>query len=58
MVLLTPIVFVKEYLQAIAATGHATEHSYRAAVETLFHQLYPKLDITKRASPPGPLLSG
>ena len=40
---------MKDYLQAVAATaatGHATEHSYRAHVETLFHQLFPQLSIT------------
>ena len=40
---------MKDYLAAIAATaatGKATEHSYRAAVEALFHRLYPKLEIT------------
>ena len=40
---------MKEYISSIsttAATGKATEHSYRAAVEGLFHRLYPKLEIT------------
>ena len=40
---------MKIYLSSIAttaATGKATEHSYRAAVEALFHRLYPKLEIT------------
>lgn len=40
---------MKLYLASIAttaATGKATEHSYRAAVESLFHRLYPKLEIT------------
>jgi hypothetical protein len=40
---------LKEYISSIsatAATGKATEHSYRAAVEGLFHRLYPKLEIT------------
>lgn len=40
---------MKEYLASIAATaatGQATEHSYRAAVEALFHRLYPQLEIT------------
>lgn len=40
---------MKDYLASIAATaatGKATEHSYRAAVEALFHRLYPKLEIT------------
>jgi len=40
---------MKDYLATIAATaatGKATEHSYRAAVEALFHRLYPKLEIT------------
>lgn len=40
---------MKFYLAALAttaATGKATEHSYRAAVEALFHRLHPKLEIT------------
>ncbi|HET9502411.1 MAG TPA: type ISP restriction/modification enzyme [Hymenobacter sp.] len=40
---------MKDYLAtiaAVAATGQATEHSYRAAVEGLFHRLYPQLEIT------------
>lgn len=42
-------ILMKDYLATIAATaatGKATEHSYRAAVEALFHRLYPKLEIT------------
>jgi hypothetical protein len=40
---------MEKYLASIAstaATGKATEHSYRAAVESLFHRLYPHLEIT------------
>ena len=40
---------MKLYLSSIAATaatGNATEHSYRAAVEALFKRLYPELAVT------------
>ncbi|WP_083325940.1 type ISP restriction/modification enzyme [Hymenobacter coccineus] len=40
---------MKTYLSSIAATaatGNATEHSYRAAVEALFQRLYPELAVT------------
>ncbi|GAB2871022.1 type ISP restriction/modification enzyme [Hymenobacter ruber] len=40
---------MKDYLLSIAATeatGKATEHSYRAAVEALFKRRYPELAIT------------
>ncbi|UOQ95933.1 N-6 DNA methylase [Hymenobacter sp. 5317J-9] len=40
---------MKEYLLSIAATeatGKATEHSYRAAVEALFKRRYPELAVT------------